>query len=73
VKATLQASGINPIFTAHSARHAATSAAQWGGASADSIIKAAGWTPSSRVFASFYNRPLVDEAGDFAHAALRRL
>ena len=72
VKAILQESGINSNFTAHSARHASTSAALRGGASADSILKAAGWTASSTVFATFYSRPLVDEAGDFAHAVLRR-
>jgi len=71
VKSILQASGVNGAFTAHSARHAATSAAQRSGASADAILKAAGWTPSSRIFAEFYNRPLAEDSNSFAKAALR--
>lgn len=48
-------------FSAHSTRHAATSAAHAAGVSIDTIRKTAGWTSSSETFARFYNRPIIDE------------
>lgn len=48
-------------FTAHSTRHAATSAAARKGVNIDRIRLAAGWTESSSTFANFYNRPLIQK------------
>lgn len=58
VKQTLTSAGVNTtLFTSHSVRHAATSAALRKGVSVDSIGKTVGWTQHS-TFARFYNRPL---------------
>ena len=60
VRNTLKKSGINTsVFTAHSTRHASTSAAARKGINIETIRKTAGWTENSSVFARFYNRPLV--------------
>lgn len=62
IKQTLSESGVNvATFSAHSTRHAATSAAAAAGVSVDTIRKAAGWTNTSKVFAKFYNRPIVED------------
>lgn len=45
-------------FSAHSTRHAATSAAHRLGISLDVIRRTAGWSPTSDTFFKFYNRPL---------------
>jgi len=66
IKETLAASGVDRRFTAHSTRHAATSAADRKGLSLAAIQRAAGWGDSSRVFASFYNRPLAPDPSLFA-------
>lgn len=72
IKATLQASGIDTkIFTAHSTRHAATSAAARNGINIETIRKTAGWTEKSTVFTRFYNRPLA-ASRNFASAVLRK-
>lgn len=61
IKQTLTESGVDTsIFTAHSTRHASTSAASRAGLSVDVIRKTAGWSAQSAVFANFYNRPLID-------------
>lgn len=66
IKEILEKSGINTkIFSAHSTRHAATSAAYSRGVDIESIRKTAGWSKSSAVFARFYNRPLI-KTKDFA-------
>lgn len=68
IKLVLSESGIDAsTFSAHSTRHAATSAACCAGLSVETIRKAAGWTPTSNVFARFYNRVIVDD-GDFARS-----
>jgi integrase len=60
IKQVLQESGIDTtIFSAHSTRHATTSAASRAGVSVEMIRKAAGWSNQSAVFANFYNRPLI--------------
>uniref|UniRef100_A0A1Y1LDW4 Tyr recombinase domain-containing protein n=1 Tax=Photinus pyralis TaxID=7054 RepID=A0A1Y1LDW4_PHOPY len=62
IKSTLAECGIDTkIFTAHSTRHAATSMAARKGVSLDVIRNTAGWSASSRVFAQFYNRPVLEE------------
>jgi len=68
---TLNASGINPNFSAHSTRYATTSAAQRGGASVAAIFRSAGWTTSSTTFARFYDRPLVESKTEFARAVFQ--
>lgn len=68
IKNVLSESGIDmTVFSAHSVRHAATSAASRAGVSVDTIRRTAGWTSASTSFARFYNRPLSDE-GLFARS-----
>lgn len=60
IKMVLGESGLDTsIFTAHSTRHAATSAAARNGVSLDLIRNTAGWSSASKVFATFYNKPLL--------------
>lgn len=62
IKQVLSASGVDvSVYSAHSTRHAATSAAAAAGVSVDVIRKTAGWTDRSNTFARFYNRPLIDQ------------
>lgn len=71
IKNVMRASGVNTeIFSAHSTRHASTSAAHRRGLSIDLIKKCAGWSGNSLVFAKFYNRPLASnyDEGTFAEA-----
>lgn len=69
VKTVLGRCGINTdIFSAHSTRHAATSAAARRGITIDTIKNSAGWSRKSEVFAKFYNRPL--STTNFASAIL---
>lgn len=70
IKQVLAASGVDvSAFGAHSARHAATSAARARGLSVDVIRRTVGWSQSSQTFARFYNRPLSDDAS-FARTIL---
>lgn len=63
IKETIGAGGIDTtVFSAHSTRHAATSAARRAGFSVDAIRRTAGWSGQSKVFASFYNRPIIDDS-----------
>lgn len=72
IKEVLQKSGIDTsIFTSHSVRHASTSAACRAGLNIDLIKNTAGWTQSSSVFATFYNRPLVTSKDNFANSIIR--
>lgn len=57
------------LFSAHSTRHASTSLAAKNGVSIDLIKQAAGWSGNSRVFARFYNRPLVNPE-EFSNSVL---
>lgn len=71
IKDTLSDSGIDVnIFSAHSTRHAATSAAHNLGISLEQIRKTAGWSGSSNTFYRFYNRTTsnvtVDNDDSFA-------
>lgn len=62
IKNTLFNSGVDTtVFSAHSVRHASTSAANRQGLSIEIIKKTAGWTGDSLVFNRFYNRPLENE------------
>lgn len=61
IKDVLKKAGVNTeIFSAHSTRHASTSAALRKGVPLDLVRQSAGWSNNSQVFARFYNRPLVD-------------
>lgn len=61
IKDVLFESGINTsTFTAHSTRHAATSAAHRKGLNINLIKSTAGWSQKSKNFATFYNLPLED-------------
>lgn len=72
IKQTLCEGGVDvSVFSAHSTRHASTSAASRSGISIDLIKRTAGWTGNSLCFAKFYNQPLVDTEGTaFAEAIL---
>lgn len=72
IKQTLQESGVDvSVFTAHSTRHASTSAASRSGISIDVIKRTAGWTGNSLCFAKFYNQPLLtDQDTSFAESVL---
>lgn len=69
IKLVLRDSGVDvSVFSAHSTRHAATSAACRAGVSIDLIKQTAGWTNSSMCFAKFYNLPLNNDKNDRAFA-----
>lgn len=68
IRETLTDCGVNSSFTAHSTRHASTSLAAKK-VIVDLIKRAAGWTDESRVFAKFYNPPIVN-TDEFANAIL---
>lgn len=70
IKQLMAESGVDVCtFSAHSTRHASTSAALAAGLSVDVIRKTAGWTSMSTTFARFYNRPIVSE-GIFANTVI---
>lgn len=73
IKETLKESGIDTaIFSAHSTRHASTSAASRLGVSIDLIKKTAGWTGNSEAFARFYNREVSSSSTEsFARSLCR--
>lgn len=61
VKKVMEESGIDiSIFSAHSTRHASTSAAYSKGVNIDDIRRAAGWTGESTTFARFYKRHIIN-------------
>lgn len=69
IKQTMSSSGIDTsVFSAHSTRHASTSAAQRAGVSIDTIRQTAGWSDQSLVFANFYKRPIVNRHSNFVSA-----
>jgi len=68
----LEKSGIDvDKFKSHSYRHSSVSKAYKEGASIDSVYKAAHWTSGSKVFAKFYNRPIVNDNLVFADSVVR--
>lgn len=71
IKEVLNDSGVDiSKFSAYSTRHASTSAAKRGGITVDSILKMAGWSKNSQMFAKFYNRPISENKEAFALAIL---
>lgn len=70
IKQVLGECGVDvSTFSAHSTRHAATSAARASGLSLDAIRKTAGWTSRSQSFAKFYNRQILQD-NEFARSIL---
>ncbi|KAI5636594.1 hypothetical protein NE865_10710 [Phthorimaea operculella] len=62
IKQIMGESGVDvTAFSAHSTRHAATSAAAAAGVSIDLIRKTAGWTTRSETFAKFYHRQILTD------------
>ena len=72
IKNCLISYNIGVEFTAHSTRHAATSAALRKGVDINVIRNTAGWSENSKVFARFYNRPIAEPRGSFAEAILNK-
>lgn len=71
IRCTLEKSGVDvSIFKSHSTRHASTSAANLRGIDIETIRKTAGWSERSKVFATFYKRPLCDKTA-YAKAVIR--
>ncbi|XP_033222710.1 uncharacterized protein LOC117176563 [Belonocnema kinseyi] len=58
------------IYSAHSTRHASTSAAKRCGVDLELIIKTAGWTDRSQTFARSYDREIVKDNQQFARSFL---
>nr|CAH7717093.1 unnamed protein product [Callosobruchus chinensis] len=72
VKNILEKSGVDTNkFSAHSTRHASTSAANRKGVNFGTIRLSAGWSKNSEMFARVYNRPLVSDIS-FAEAVLSK-
>lgn len=70
IKQILSDSGVDTnVYSAHSTRHASTSAAKRKGVSIEIIKQTAGWSGNSLTFARFYNRPITNDEGNvFAEA-----
>ncbi|XP_050312176.1 uncharacterized protein LOC126747518 isoform X2 [Anthonomus grandis grandis] len=72
IKKTLNQAGVDTsIFSAHSVRHASTSAAFRAGVSIEQIKNTAGWTPFSNTFFNYYNKPLKEPNDKFAKAIIK--
>ncbi|XP_063929894.1 uncharacterized protein LOC135142153 [Zophobas morio] len=65
IRYCLVEAGIHPRYTAHSTRHAATSAAEARGLDVNIKKSTAGWSASSQVFAKFYKRPIEPRKESF--------
>ncbi|KAL7292049.1 hypothetical protein TKK_0014330 [Trichogramma kaykai] len=73
VRNIMKEAGIDTqIFKAHSTRHAASSAAYDKGLSIDVIKERAGWSKDSKVFARYYNRPIVTDSNDLSAVLLAK-
>ena len=74
IKHVLDLSGIDTtVYTAHSTRHASTSAAFRKGVSLEVIKKTASWSVQSTTFSRFYNKPLIEEKKPFSKAVLGKV
>lgn len=73
VKKALEKSGLDTnMFSAHSTRHASTSAAKRRGVNIDTLRKTAGWSQNSLTFAKFYDLEIAHDKTEFANAILRK-
>lgn len=66
LKLVMKEADVDEQFTAHSTRHASTSKAHLEGVSVNMIKSAASWSENSKVFAKFYNKPILGKS--FAEA-----
>ena len=74
IKSVLSKSGIDTsIFTGHSVRHAASSAAKLRGIDIRTINRTASWTKESKMFANYYNKPIMNNIDDFANAVINNV
>ncbi|XP_077257548.1 uncharacterized protein LOC143894793 [Temnothorax americanus] len=71
IRAAMSRCGISERFTAHSTRHAATSAALKKGVDLETIRRTAGWSKNSQVFAKHYNRTIVSAKESFVKVLMR--
>lgn len=71
IKKSLEMAGLEPIFSAHSTRSAASTAAAMAGVSTQEIMNRAGWS-NKDTFCKFYYRPRAefDAAKKFGRAVL---
>lgn len=67
LKTVMGMAGIEDTYTAHSTRHASSSAAKRKGLSVASIKDSVGWSNSSQVFSKFYDKPLSKMEDNFAY------
>ena len=71
IKSILTNAGIDTtVFSSHSTRHVASSAAFNKSVDLETIKKTAGWSSKSKVFLSHYNRQIVNNKKDFASSCL---
>lgn len=70
IRAFLVKSGVDEQFSAHSIRHAATSAASKKGVDINIIKNLARWSHKSKIFDKFYNRPIINKNNIFAETIL---
>lgn len=71
IKDVLSEAGVDTTkFSAHSTRHASTSAAKRAGVDIELIRKTAGWSKNSKTFARFYNRDVAVDSRQFALSIL---
>lgn len=71
IRAAMSKCGISKGFTAHSTKHAATSAAMKKGISIETIKKTAGWSKNSRVFEKYYNKSIISTKNSFTDSLMR--
>ena len=72
IKTVMSDAGIDvSIFKSHSTRHASTSAALLKGVDLETIKNTAGWSEKSKVFAKFYNRPILKQSNNFISTLFR--
>lgn len=68
IKCCLMEAGIDKKYTAHSTRHASTSAAESKGLDVNIIKSTAGWSTNSQIFARFYKRQIEPRKELFVNA-----
>lgn len=70
IRAFLCKAGVSNEYSAHSTRHASTSAALKKGLDVNIIKSTAGWSENSLTFARFYNRPIETDRGQYINTVL---
>ena len=70
IRAFLVECGVGREFSPHSVRHAATSSALAKGVEINVIKSLAGWSKTSKVFETFYNKPIIKDKREFAKTIL---